>query len=503
MKLLTNMQCGTCCSLERLLQLALMFGAPVAMCGCGEGGPGDDLGIAQLPLGTSLPPAENAALAATVEAHSPIWGGGSYPDDLIDGRVAYPEWYHGIAFGGGPKQWLGEPCGERFVTLKFPQAVSISQVRVWHHGSLADHLPTEHRLELESSNGWTVASGPATTRFDLDSGQNGQYGAIPIVYDFPPIAVVRLRSVLNNCPMQGDGHGWLYEVEARKASSLTVEGSLADIDGAALSYLSADEHSYFGGTTRVHGKITLKGTPGSIVQSVVLRVLEGGAERLSTNLAASASPQLLLAFPASGELSIATQSLLFELPSSELGTLDSDTNGSLLLRVVAKTDQGDEAEADLAVVPKLVRYDSSNRFGGRDANQGGDDWVKPSVRAVLRGFAGVHWGDMSNMNGGRFAPHSSHQSGNDADGWCPAYAALAFPGSAGARDRIAAESLIAYINSPGAGRRIQNLFVSDAPGHPGFWRAVRNTTLADGRPAQAVITRLTNHRTHFHVRVAD
>ncbi len=144
---------------------------------------------------------------------------------------------------------------------------------------------------------------------------------------------------------------------------------------------------------------------------------------------------------------------------------------------------------------KLVRYTGANRYGGRDEGVGGDDWVKPSVRTVIEHFAGLTWGDFSNMNGGPFPPHQTHNDGNDADGWFNGY---------NARDAATAQTIIGHLNDATYGSRILTVYVTyqQANGNA-FWEAIRNVTLNDGRQARDVIRPLGGHTTHFHWIVSE
>jgi hypothetical protein len=203
------------------------------------------------------------------------------------------------------------------------------------------------------------------------------------------------------------------------------------------------------------------------------------------------------------------------LPSAQAQLLNSGDNEQLELKVVAETGSPSSFEAtkDLGrTVPKLVNYKGKNRYGaGRDEEVGGDDWVKPSVRTVAAHFLTNNWGDFSNMNGGPFLPHGSHQTGNDIDGKFVGYAA---------RDADTAEAIIAQLNDDTYGSRIQKVLVTfnapktpplhceppiDGPdtNHAAFWRAIQGVTLDDGRAATDVILPAKDHCVHFHWHISD
>ena len=115
------------------------------------------------------------------------------------------------------------------------------------------------------------------------------------------------------------------------------------------------------------------------------------------------------------------------------------TDLCLSLRVKATSQNGEDAQKDAGVVTKLIRFTGTARYGGRDEAVGGDDWAKPQVASFVNG-AGLTWGDFSNMNGGPFAPHHLHQTGNSADGWFSGY---------NARNAATAATIIDHLNTYG------------------------------------------------------
>jgi hypothetical protein len=201
---------------------------------------------------------------------------------------------------------------------------------------------------------------------------------------------------------------------------------------------------------------------------------------------------------------VATPQLTFRIPADAAAFFDTNKNTMVTMKLVAETADGLTLTQALGKVPQLVRYKGSNRFGGRDETKGGDDWVKPSVRLVIDHFTADTWRDFSNMNGGPFAPHASHQTGNDADGWFPGY---------NARDAQTAHQIIHQLNVPQYGHRITRVFVTyNRPGGPvfagrpnpdPFWLAIQNVHLNDGRLARNVIRSVGGHGTHFHYRISD
>lgn len=270
---------------------------------------------------------------------------------------------------------------------------------------------------------------------------------------------------------------------------------LNDIDNTALQYLSTSAHTYFSGNTRIHGTITVEGAKDDSLTSLELEVLEGGTVVARANLAAGAQGTLLTTFGDDEKVEITNSQLLFELPSAQAAAVNQQNNGNLTLRARAKSQNGEEATKEFGAVQKLVRYTGNNRYGDRDEGVGGDDWVKPSVRTVVEHFAGLTWGDFSNMNGGQFAPHQTHNDGNDADGWFSGY---------NARDAATAQTIIGHLNDATYGSRILTVYVTyqQANGNA-FWEAIRNVTLNDGRRARDVIRSIGGHTTHFHWIVSE
>jgi hypothetical protein len=270
---------------------------------------------------------------------------------------------------------------------------------------------------------------------------------------------------------------------------------LNDIDNNALQYLSTSAHTYFGGNTRIHGTITVEGAKDDSLTSLELEVLEGGAVAARANLAAGVRGTLLTAFGDDEKVEVTNSQLLFELPSAQAAAVNQQNNGNLTLRVRAKSQNGEEATKEFGAVQKLVRYTGNNRYGGRDEGVGGDDWVKPSVRTVAEHFAGITWGDFSNMNGGPFPPHQTHNDGNDIDGWFTGY---------NERNATTAQTIIDHLNDATYGSRILTVYVTyqQVSGNA-FWEAIQKVTLNDGRQARDVIRPLGGHDTHFHWIVSE
>jgi hypothetical protein len=222
--------------------------------------------------------------------------------------------------------------------------------------------------------------------------------------------------------------------------------------------------------------------------------------------------------------------LLFEIPSTEFAAF-SQTADAADMRVQIHGVLADGSEihpivtiqqVDHPDVPqsftKLVLFRGPNRFGDRDLANctglkittahpeknppfpcGGDSWSVPTVASFAAGVQGVTWNDFSNMNGGFYPPHVSHRSGVDIDGDYPGYRN---------RDGAAALKMLDYLQQ--YGRKIDLVFVAYSitqcdptknPAAQGFWCAIKDVVLPDGRTARSVIQPESDHVRHFHWRL--
>lgn len=291
-------------------------------------------------------------------------------------------------------------------------------------------------------------------------------------------------------------------VDQIKKNKLSISAlDLNDIDNQNLLFLSAAAHSYFKGNTRINGTITIKGEKEDALQSVKLEVLQGGKVVATGQLDTTSQNKLLnQPFGDDNIVEIKSSQLLFELPSSEAAKIDSSKNGNVQLRVKAESKNGEKAQKDFGSVKILTRYTKSNRYGnGRDeVPYGGDDWVLPSVKPVIEHFAGIRLGDFSNMNGGKFPPHSTHTDGTHVDGDYDGYRKF---------DAASARQMIEYLNDPTYGSRIREVYVF--PPEPKlvkgvvntssvYWKTINDATLRDGRRAIDVLRPIAGHNDHFH-----
>ncbi|MBN8550002.1 MAG: hypothetical protein J0M12_11860 [Deltaproteobacteria bacterium] len=276
-----------------------------------------------------------------------------------------------------------------------------------------------------------------------------------------------------------------------ESSFAITDAKLFDIDNGELQFLSAETHPYFGGFTRINGTITLEGDADDKVTEVYLQLMDAGVQVAKAQLSTQAASKILnKKFGKSGVIAIKSPMLLFKIFPKELVNLATETDRGFSLVIQAKTAQGQTAHSSVGTVRQLVRYTGASRYDGRDETEGGDDWLLPSVREIVNQISAGRWGDFSNMNGGRFPPHSMHQTGRSADGWVEGYNAL---------NADTAESLISLLNS-GLGSRIRFMYVrfNRNPGNA-FYQAIAGRTLTNGRRVDRVILPDSEHDTHFHL----
>ncbi len=268
--------------------------------------------------------------------------------------------------------------------------------------------------------------------------------------------------------------------------------SVNDLDGDTLLGLSADAHTYFEKFTHIWGTIKVEGNEKDGLKDLELQILESAKVVATAKLSTQANKKIIKKFGKAGFVQIKDPMLLFKLFPNDAAGLDSETDKDFQLRIRAYSMNGEVDDADAGKVEQLVQYDVNARYGKRDEDQGGDDWVKPSHRITARALQvqGVVIGDISNMNGGKFPPHDEHTLGADADGWVTGY---------NARNEATARRLIELLNTP-VGRKIGRMLVrfNRSDTNP-FWRTIKNYKLDDNRIADRVILPHDDHDTHFHM----
>lgn len=154
------------------------------------------------------------------------WGGGSYPQDLLDGYRACAlrsGWDCGLAFTGGNANWGGQACGVRQATIDFGQPVQVSMVKVTHHGD--DHVPKIYQIQILQAGHWVTVVNQQqnnAARCQRPPGNDpASTWTCMITDEFAPKVTSKVRYTFDNCPNANRSilgksitHGWLYEFEA-------------------------------------------------------------------------------------------------------------------------------------------------------------------------------------------------------------------------------------------------------------------------------------------------
>jgi 5-hydroxyisourate hydrolase-like protein (transthyretin family) len=270
-----------------------------------------------------------------------------------------------------------------------------------------------------------------------------------------------------------------------------------------LDFLSASPHSYYGGKTRVNGTISIKAPQGATVTQVRLEVYYQEDRIAQAEVVSALRPALYQTVGVSETLAVTNSQLMFEIDSSQFSAFTLLTESNLVTQVVVTFSNGRTAVRPLGRdLIAFKYYTSTNRYPPRDPDNcvglsqpfpcGGDDWARPRAVAFIAGLgSGFTWGDFSNMNGGPFPRHGSHQLGLDIDGHFSGF---------NRRDAAVAQQIIGQLNQHG--RKIEKVWVAyTATATNAFYNAIRNVTLNDGRAATSVIRPEASHTTHFHWRL--
>jgi hypothetical protein len=258
-----------------------------------------------------------------------------------------------------------------------------------------------------------------------------------------------------------------------------------------LTFLSLDNHTYFGGKVPIYGALSFKGAAADRLKSVALEVLKGNTVLTNVPLSTDSEGDLYQVFGSDETIQMNFKKLLFEIPS----TTPQLSDGKLQLRINAETDNGEKISFIYGSFPNLKLYQefgTDKRFGAttRDAGEGGDGWALPSTIDFIAGLpAGWLVNDISNMNGGNFIGHQTHTYGNDID--------LKFTGYIN-RDAAVANTLIDFLNSP-QGSRVAFIYVTYSQTSV-FYNAIKDVMIGNQKATSIILNR-TNHEDHFHIGV--
>jgi hypothetical protein len=164
------------------------------------------------------------------------WGGGSNKWDIVDGNRYYQNWWHGLAFTGGTRNWSGEPAGERQATINFGESKTFGEVIITHHA--AQHTPAECMLQYWDGSEWV----------DIPFEREITEQADPLdVLTFTPVTGSKIRYTFDNREASINGtqltHGWIYEFEVY-AVNADIEPPAITLNGDASMTLECNVDTY-------------------------------------------------------------------------------------------------------------------------------------------------------------------------------------------------------------------------------------------------------------------
>ena len=164
-----------------------------------------------------------------------------------------------------------------------------------------------------------------------------------------------------------------------------------------------------------------------MLESLELEVSQNGRVAAIGTVSTQAQSTLFEVFGPDNKVEITSSQHLFDIPPSEQQQIVTQQSGLMDLRVRARVVRGEEAFDDHGHgVEPLDRYTGTNRYGSHrdgegdpEGDKGGDDWARALVVDAITHFSstvnGFTVNDFSNMHGGRFPDHDSHQTGRDVD----------------------------------------------------------------------------------------
>jgi hypothetical protein len=202
-----------------------------------------------------------------------------------------------------------------------------------------------------------------------------------------------------------------------------------------------------------------------------------------------------------------SKEFLFSLLNAEAAKIDVNHNGTVSLQIEATSKNGHKAVYEAGKFTILTRssWIGDWRRSGRDESRGGDDWGQPATISKLNSlFSSYGLGmanslnfqvnDISNMNGGSFAPdHTSHRNGKIVDAFIRNYNS-----DSTVFDAALAEDLLRIMQ--GIGSDLESICVETSFTQANPFFAVLNspTAIVGNLPARQYLRNCAGHKDHFH-----
>jgi hypothetical protein len=298
-----------------------------------------------------------------------------------------------------------------------------------------------------------------------------------------------------------EGKFKIQKVVLQEKRPYTWKGEAKPIHDNPIRFISLDAHTYFNSKTQIMGSLKLTGEVGDKVADLRLVVYKGNTV-IATGVLVN--NKLKQPFGNTGIIEIPEKNpeLLFEIPA---GFYPFDKE--LHLRIEGETIHGESTPwVDLGTLKVLKRYLKINRYGGRDEDLGGDDWIASEILLKLYTSDLISkWsvGDIANMNGGYFPPHSkynaekkkggTHERGRGVDidfGEFSANPAII-------TKKKTAQSLLALLNTTLV-NDLDKIIVTFQKPSP-FWNEIKDSVLANGEAAADKIVYDKGHADHCHL----
>lgn len=267
-----------------------------------------------------------------------------------------------------------------------------------------------------------------------------------------------------------------------------------------LKQISLDTHEFYQGCTRVRASFVLVAPAGAKITGMELLLFKGAIPmgcvlRRGYPLDSAGVGAVV---PKKGSLDFSrSNAITFRIPMAGIDPDIFEDNTKITATLIVTTSHG----AAETVLPKtlkpLVRIGgSAKRYSGRDAEEGGDDWVIPSLRPVLEYFSenhGIYINDISKMNGGKFPPHKTHKFGAEVD------VRTTFNRNDFKIDQSLADKIVEMLGDPIHGPKIKEVLVTfDSTSTPDFHKRMNLSTVR-GTKALLYLRNVKGHSDHIHL----